>query len=508
MDCQICYEPLNASTRASVNCSKECGTVRCRECVQRFIVGNAPHRPSCMGCGETWSDEFVGRTMTKKFVSSEIAGITRQRLFEQEQMRFPDTQRHIVHTRLRRKRGQLNRTLAAAKVSMRRKLRMAERYSLGGEEALVALELSGCVTLQADVLRMTGEISEISGEIRSSRPKGKKNPFVKGCCREPCRGFLSTGWKCGVCEEYSCSKCHEPKDDDHQCDPDNVATVKLLAKDTKRCPKCACGVTKISGCDHMWCTNCNTGFSWRSGLELDNSVQTNTLYYEYMRRTQGSVPRAPGDCGAPQDYTFFTSLYDLQECIRRSTWDPPSLFAAERLHMYCEVQRHMQLVESLWLNRDTEPEALKLRIRYLEGDMTKRSFVQTLKNREAASVGNQVVRDLVDTFCNVMQRLLSKTTEVYMEKFPNWERRNTNFMDAATVREFQNMVVEMDHLVQLTNTVFAETRETYGRKNGFALQFVDSAEAIVLRVSSSRTVRYETGRHFATFDSWENCLNN
>ena len=55
---------------------------------------------------------------------------------------------------------------------------------------------------------------------------------------------------CSICDHITCSKCLQPynKDiKDHSCNEDDIKTAKLLKKDTKYCPKCNFGITKISG---------------------------------------------------------------------------------------------------------------------------------------------------------------------------------------------------------------------------------------------------------------------
>jgi len=82
----------------------------------------------------------------------------------------------------------------------------------------------------------------------------EKKEFVRKCPVNDCRGFLSTRWKCDVCENYMCVDCNEiKKDDTHACDPNAVETIKLLKKDTKPCVKCGTMIFKISGCSQMWC---------------------------------------------------------------------------------------------------------------------------------------------------------------------------------------------------------------------------------------------------------------
>ena len=76
--------------------------------------------------------------------------------------------------------------------------------------------------------------------------KKEKSAFIMGCGVPECRGFLSQAWKCGTCAVHTCSKCRVVKVDgeEHECKPDDVATAKLLAKETKPCPKCTATIYK------------------------------------------------------------------------------------------------------------------------------------------------------------------------------------------------------------------------------------------------------------------------
>jgi len=93
---------------------------------------------------------------------------------------------------------------------------------------------------------------QIQYGIKGNGNKEDKAHFVRQCPANDCRGFLSTQWKCGICERWTCPDCHELKgydrDCDHQCDPNNVETAKLLANDSKPCPKCQSLIFKIEGC--------------------------------------------------------------------------------------------------------------------------------------------------------------------------------------------------------------------------------------------------------------------
>lgn len=165
--------------------------------------------------------------------------------------------------------------------------------------------------LEDEIEAFTGRLVDNAMEQESLRAeydictkvKEVKNTFIMGCPRDECRGFLSSSWKCGTCNEYTCSKCRIPKngrdDPDHVCKEDDLATANLLKNDTKPCPKCAIPIYKIMGCDQMYCVSCYTAFSWNTG-KIETGTIHNPHYYEMQRAlNNGVAPRVPGDvpCG-------------------------------------------------------------------------------------------------------------------------------------------------------------------------------------------------------------------
>lgn len=59
--------------------------------------------------------------------------------------------------------------------------------------------------------------------------------------------------------------------------------------------------TVLCNCDQMWCTSCNTAFSWRT-LKVVNGTIHNPHYFEYMRRN-GQQDRDPQDIQCGQEIT-------------------------------------------------------------------------------------------------------------------------------------------------------------------------------------------------------------
>ena len=64
--------------------------------------------------------------------------------------------------------------------------------------------------------------------------------FIMGCTNETCRGFLSTAYKCGLCETHTCPKCLENtgktaanKTPTHVCKKENIESAQEIKKTTK-----------------------------------------------------------------------------------------------------------------------------------------------------------------------------------------------------------------------------------------------------------------------------------
>lgn len=82
------------------------------------------------------------------------------------------------------------------------------------------------------------------------------------CPDNACRGFVFKN-ECGVCKARVCSRCHERHTQEpHVCNEDTVMTITSLMTTTKPCPSCNTAIHRISGCDHMRCTNCGVHFMY------------------------------------------------------------------------------------------------------------------------------------------------------------------------------------------------------------------------------------------------------
>ena len=286
--CGICCETFNKSTRIPITCPRaDCGWEACKTCVRTFILGS-PTDPSCMKCFHAWDIEFVINELNRSFWIGEYRTHRKEMLLEAEMSKLPDTM------------------VAAKQYKQVMDLEIeSDKY-----RDRIKMYKDAIIQLNNDISWNNRRIYRLRRAIREGNDaddteNSSKKKFLMKCSYDDCRGYLSTQYKCEICEKYTCSKCLEPiglsKDNNgHICNEDNVKSAELVKKETKPCPNCTSRIYKIDGCDQMFCTTCHSAFSWKTG-NIIKGVIHNPHYYEWQRQISetGEAPRAVGDvpCG-------------------------------------------------------------------------------------------------------------------------------------------------------------------------------------------------------------------
>jgi len=87
--------------------------------------------------------------------------------------------------------------------------------------------------------------------------------FQFKCPYDGCKGFFYTNnYICTLCQKLICNKCHKINNDNHVCNSNDVDNITELLKDTIQCPCCKEFIHRITGCDDMYCTKCETHFNF------------------------------------------------------------------------------------------------------------------------------------------------------------------------------------------------------------------------------------------------------
>ena len=296
MECQICATELNASTRARVPCFA-CPLVVCKTCVREYLKTSTA-LPKCMGCGAAFQLSYLVTHLNRSWVSEGLKPVMKETLVAAELAKMPATLPFAEAELERRRLAKMNRDYQAridklqAQMTRYNNAMVANRYRMRGE-VVPARYLN-------DLVR------EDNGGAAVREDTKKK--FIMACPNGGCKGFLSTAYKCALCEKFTCPDCLVVLGDEHTCVESDKLSAELIKKETRPCPTCGERIFKVNGCDQMFCTavndgaRCATVFDWKTGAVQVGGVVHNPHFYE-LGRANGDLARNVGDmpCGGLPD---------------------------------------------------------------------------------------------------------------------------------------------------------------------------------------------------------------
>lgn len=310
--CNVCCCKYNKSTHSTVKCYfPSCSFEACKECVRTYLTGTT-NDPHCMKCRNKWNIEFSKSALNASFMEKDYRQHRRTILTDMAIAKIPE---------------HYEGALRYAKISDSDK-RMAE--------IMVQIDEH-----RAQIHELYREYNKIANEM--GNPSSTARKFVMQCQTAGCRGMLSTQYKCDLCSKYTCAKCFvaiEGEKEAHECKQEDVDTVEELRKNTRPCPNCGMRISKIDGCDQMWCIECKTAFSWSKGT-VERGVVHNPHYYQWMRERGIIEPAA--QCGGATAFNVSARRISdlLSDCV--SSRRVPRIF--------CEIFENDKGL--LGVNRDT-----------------------------------------------------------------------------------------------------------------------------------------------------------
>ena len=391
-DCPICCDSYTIQLRKEVKC-QYCNFSACTLCQKKYITEGLLDA-HCMSCRRAWNDDFLDMNFTKAFRTGPYRKFREDVLLEREISLLPTRQVRVeAKVKLReenKKLREINKKLQA--IELERQEIMRESNKIQRSATRYEAESLG-VAPPAWTL--------VDGEGKEEKERAK---FIMKCPDGECRGFLSSAYKCGTCQIWFCPDClvnkGDSKDNDHTCDEGTKATVALIVKESKPCPKCGERIGKIDGCNQMWCTECHTAFDWVSGQKV-NGVIHNPHYYEYLR-SQGNGVAPQVDENAPcGGVPYFNAL---RNCIRRLSENTQRIIMG--IHrITAEINDYR--IGGYQGNFDHQDNG-DLGVLYLMKDINKEDMKKELGKREVKRAKQQAIRAVLEMFVYTSTMMLNR----------------------------------------------------------------------------------------------------
>jgi hypothetical protein len=361
--CPLCIENYSKTKHFKVECFN-CDFTACRKCIRYFVINSSNNSVNCMSCKIVWNDKYISNALLPAFFKKDYRTHTNKNSIEEQLALLPDTQPEVEVIIKREKAIDENNKINKMKIDIYkyidsykqtkisdfiREIRVENSKKIDDKyqeelkkprnERMKKSNISKMIydNKQAINIKATNLFNkyietinednkkyiEDSNKVKELEKKQielrkiiykdtivTKSIYNRPCSNSTCNGMLKTDSNlCSICYHITCSKCLQPynKDiKDHKCNEDDIKTAKLIKHDTKYCPKCNFGITKISGCDVMFCTQCNTSFNWKT-MEILTKNLHNPHYLEYLRKngTQRQRDNVVNNCTANPTITDF-----------------------------------------------------------------------------------------------------------------------------------------------------------------------------------------------------------
>lgn len=431
-ECSVCFSTFNKSTHKEIKC-ESCNEKTCKQCVLHWLKERT--NITCPCCNVAWNTDFCYENVSKK-ICDDYKRIHTDLIFKIEQTFIEETQPFI---QIEKMYEQANKELKETYEhrAMCNSIPMVKQYrhpdtptwktDKRTEEIAKNFRKKHYLRILDQQIRdlryKVNKISEclidhhdidiLNENLESVISVQKREKSSLPCPINECKGYImSYTGKCGICDIQICRKCHViVKDENHICNKDDLETIKLIYEGSKPCPKCNARISKIDGCDQMYCVQCKTAFSWKTG-KVETGRIHNPHYYDELRRiNNGVIPREPGDnpiidddCVEP--VRAFRLIRDNSETFLKYMNLYNSLYS-DYNYTNATLMRYRGIDENINFNTN-----FKNRFKYIKNEIDEEKFKSLIyrdfKNTKYNKEIYELVREFLDIFKRILKNMYSK----------------------------------------------------------------------------------------------------
>lgn len=470
MDCLICAEPFTAVARKKISCPK-CSKDTCIKCVQRYLLSTLSD-PHCLHCKHGFSRMFLQTNLTKTFIDKDYAKHRGEILWKREESYIPNAQ--VKAERIVRGKAMKNEKFTEVRKEIDKINEMIR--ILNTDKAKYTTIINQHYEDMYRLLAGEPTVKELrdAGEKVEDLEKKERKKFVRKCGFTGCNGWLNTHWKCGICENYTCSECfvikgkdkersspdqkskersspdQRSKETEHICKKEDIETANLIKKSCKGCPNCGEMIEKALGCSQIFCTSCHTAFDWETLKPLKLENVHNPHYFEWRNKINNGVQeRTPGDiqCGGLPHDNFLYKI--VRNKLQLEIMDK---YRFTRHVQQVELQRYREI------NEDTED----LRVKYLLKEATKEDIQRLLQNRERKNERNKAIRDVLDTYVVASSEQFRILADEVNSKYISSKNVLVRLDDIHMVVQTTRFNEQMNLLKEFINKTLMDVSKVYG----------------------------------------------
>lgn len=314
MDCSICCETVNKNNIVTcISCNNSC----CNECFQNhLLISNLDYK--CMHCKCKIGLDFIIMNTSKKWFDTKYKIHRQEALWKNEIPFIQDINTQQCAKAYTDAWYYLSSTNNIMVYNIDRLRNIIESvYEEPYDKKEVVKNKDRLIVLNSMICIQSYGKGWENFNFGTNEPRPLTSYLQKitySCQKHNCHGIVSDS-VCKMCETEFCKKCREILTSTHKCDEKIIASIRAILDGSHPCPKCATPISKISGCDQMFCTQCHATFSWETGAIITHEIH-NPHYFEWLAKGGLQIPEKLNNqnmCNNFISYRDFVSCFSHEE---------------------------------------------------------------------------------------------------------------------------------------------------------------------------------------------------
>ena len=378
MECSICVSPCGEKEKFHcIGCKFDC----CITCMKTYLLSQT-NDPNCMKCRNAIPyDQFIS-LFDMKWRLGLFKTHKEKVLWEKEQSLLP---------------------ISVQKLAKKRVL-----TTLKSEYKVLAEKMR-----ELDIEMYELKIFIDGNNIKES--KIQKFQYIHKCIDKNCNGYLNKDFNCDLCEKHVCNKCFIEKEEHHECDPGLVETCKLIKSEAKPCPNCTEYISKINGCDQMFCIKCGTAFSWNTG-----NIETGIIHNPHAHTFFQNNPDALNNYLAQNNQNNacrqpIPNYHEINR-IRNKITFPATLKKYEDFYRYTAEFRHYSREKYIEYINNNNDENQDIRFKLLNKEIDEKKFKSTLHQRNKKRNFKKYVYEIIIPTTEIFENYLWTVFDIIKNK--------------------------------------------------------------------------------------------
>ena len=374
MECPICCtNPLTNGKSKSITCPS-CEYIACTKCIMTAM--NVSKKVECINCRVGFTTHFIHSAFTKKG-RIEIDKIHVDKIFK-KQLDMARLEKPLIP--LYKERDRLN-----------------NQYDIAIDSGMDDDDIADIYEPLIDAVN--DKIDNLKGLLYDDNEKSRCIGCKEGIVFE-------NRTQCQLCNTDHCLKCGKENLDLHECLVEDLETLRAVKECSKKCPNCLVWISKVEGCDQMFCIECKTPFEWISGKVIKSDFFHNPHYENYLENGGRGVfedRNGDDDDDVEPNGDCFLSLLDFNEGIESTGKE------YVRLHdIYKETERFIRLFRFDIVNEEHCNDSYNdSRHDFIMQEINERQFYQNIYYAYITLKEIEVTREFLATIIYTLAELLN-----------------------------------------------------------------------------------------------------